>query len=89
MDAINWGNGAFTIVGRTTDKPQFSFSYAKGSMPNFLIDGKISLLGISSETTASLDASGFSFTTTGKIANSFEATLEGKGSFSESAKVFM
>jgi hypothetical protein len=86
MDAINWGNGAFIISGRTTDKPQFSFAYAKGSVPSFFIDGKISLLGISSETTASLDASGFSFTTTGKIANSFEATLEGKGSFTESAK---
>ncbi|MBI5856711.1 MAG: RICIN domain-containing protein [Sphingobacteriales bacterium] len=86
MDAINWGNGAFIISGRTTDKPQFSFSYTKGSVPSFFIDGKISLLGISSETTASLDATGFSFTTTGKIANAFEATLEGKGNFSESAK---
>ena len=86
MDAINWGNGAFIIAGRTTDKPQFSFSYTKGSVPTFFIDGKISLLGISSETTASLDAAGFSFITSGKIANIFEATLEGKGSFSESAK---
>ena len=86
MDVINWGNGAFIISGRTTDKPQFSFSYTKGSVPSFFIDGKISLLGISSETTASLDATGFAFTTTGKIANAFEATLEGKGSFTESAK---
>lgn len=86
MDAINWGNGAFVIAGRTTDKPQFSFSYTKGSVPSFFIDGKISLLGISSETTASLDEKGFAFTTTGKIANAFEATLEGKGSFTESAK---
>ena len=86
MDAINWGNGAFIISGRTTNKPQFSFSYTKGSVPTFFIDGKISLLGISSETTASLDASGFSFVTTGRIANAFEATLEGKGSFSESSK---
>lgn len=86
MDAINWGNGAFIISGRTTNKPQFSFSYTKGSVPSFFIDGKISLLGISSETTASLDASGFSFVTTGRIANAFEATLEGKGSFSESSK---
>ncbi|MBL0336901.1 MAG: hypothetical protein IPP73_16720 [Chitinophagaceae bacterium] len=86
MDAVNWGNGAFVISGRTTDKPQFRFAYAKGSLPSFFIDGKISLLGISSETTASLDAAGFSFTTSGKIANSFEATLEGKGSFNESAK---
>ncbi|MEO7983592.1 MAG: hypothetical protein ABI688_05895, partial [Bacteroidota bacterium] len=86
MDAINWGNGAFIISGRTTDKPQFKFAYTKGSVPTFFIDGKISLLGISSETTASLDATGFAFTTTGKIANVFEATLEGKGSFTESSK---
>jgi len=86
MDAVNWGNGAFVIAGRTTDKPQFRFAYTKGSLPTFFIDGKINLLGISSETTASLDASGFAFTTTGKIGGSFEATLEGKGSFSESAK---
>jgi hypothetical protein len=86
LDAINWGNGAFIISGRTTDRPQFKFAYTKGSVPTFFIDGKISLLGISSETTASLDATGFAFTTTGKIANAFEATLEGKGSFTESAK---
>lgn len=86
MDAVNWGNGAFVIAGRTTDRPQFKFAYAKGSVPSFFIDGKISLLGISSETTASLDATGFAFTTSGKIANAFEATLEGKGSFTESAK---
>lgn len=59
-------------------------------MRTFFIDGKISLLGISSETTASLDASGFSFVTTGRIANAFEATLEGKGTFSAiDQKVFM
>ena len=69
MDEINWGNGAFLLQGRTTNQPQFNFSYTKGSVPTLFIDGKISLLGISSETTASLDASGFSFTTTGKIAN--------------------
>ena len=86
MDPINWGNGAFIISGRTSNRPQFNFSYTKGSVPSFFIDGKISLLGISSETTASLEANGFSFTTTGRIANAFEATLEGQGSFSESAK---
>ncbi len=86
MDAVNWGNGAFVLSGRTTNRPQFNFAYSKGSVPSFFIDGKISLLGISSETTASLESNGFSFTTTGKIANMFEATLEGKGSFTESAK---
>lgn len=86
LDQINWGNGAFMISGRTTNRPQFNFSYTKGSVPTFFIDGKISLLGISSETTASLDATGFAFVTTGKIANVFEATLEGKGSFTESSK---
>ncbi|MBK6383964.1 MAG: hypothetical protein IPF69_10970 [Chitinophagaceae bacterium] len=86
LDAINWGNGAFIISGRTTDRPQFKFAYTKGSVPTFFIDGKISLLGISSETTASLDANGLEFTTTGKIADLFEATLEGKANFSESSK---
>lgn len=79
MDPINWGNGIFVLGGRTTDRPQFRFAYTKGSMPSMFVDGKVSLLGISSETTLNLDDKGFEFTTTGKIADMFEATLEAKG----------
>jgi hypothetical protein len=76
---IDWGNGAFQLKGRTTDKAQFSFAFAKNTPPAIFIDGKISLLGISSETSVMVDDKGFEFTTSGKIANVFEATLEGKG----------
>lgn len=79
MDPINWGNGIFVLGGRTTDRPQFRFAYTKGSMPSMFVDGKVSLLGISSETTLNLDDKGFEFTTSGKIADMFEATLEAKG----------
>ncbi|MBL0270175.1 MAG: hypothetical protein IPP99_16350 [Chitinophagaceae bacterium] len=69
----------FVLGGRTTDRPQFRFAYTKGSMPSMFVDGKVSLLGMSSETTLNLDDKGFEFTTSGKIADMFEATLEAKG----------
>ena len=85
LDPIDWGNGTFHLKGRTTDKPQFNFAIAKNTPPSIFIDGKISLLGVSSETTVTVDGNGFEFITAGKLADLFELTLEAKGkSFTQS-----
>ncbi len=79
IDPINLGDGVFKVEGRNTDRPQVNFKLMKNSFPELLIDGKATLLGISSETFISFNADTFEFITAGKFLNLFEAIIEVKG----------
>lgn len=79
LDPINWGNGQFVLSGRTGDRPEMRLKLMKGQAPEVYVDGIVNLLGISSETTMSIDNTGFELITVGKIFDEFEAVIEAKG----------
>ncbi|MEZ4943554.1 MAG: HYR domain-containing protein [Saprospiraceae bacterium] len=75
IDPIDWG--PFKLTGYQSPRPQLSLGI--GTKSHLFIDGQISLLGMSSATQIYFNEAGFEFTTTGKLFDKFEVTLEAKG----------
>jgi hypothetical protein len=79
VDPIELGD-VFTLKGAGAEpKPRLHLEVTTGKVPTVDVEGQVSLLGLTSETTLSLSDTSFLFETTGKLFDLFTCTLKVSG----------